>query len=242
MSNAPDDTPQPPARVTASPMDYLRLAAAMSLPRLVVLAVLGMAGWFVHAQGDKIAAGVVASLDRAATARTDRLHSTALDDAVLRNRSLAAILIGLRDSQQAARSSLWQFHNGTSTLAGIPFLKVSQTNVEVAPGIASLQDRHQGLPLAIIIDWIPRFLNRECVDQDDDNASASLQQLMKEGGIDRLLACPVFIPGLREPAGYLVLTYSRGWTVPDREAAFASLRASAVATGAVLSAFRESGR
>lgn len=220
-------------------LDGMRLAAIIPVTKLAALALLGSMTWFFYSQGPVLTQAFIEEVRRPAPT-PDAMHARALNDAVVRSRALSAVLSGLLQSSEASRASLWQFHNGSATLAGIPFLKTSQTNVAVAPGVASLQEQHQGIPLQLIIDWVPRLLGGECIDQSDDDASAPLRHLMRDGNIERLIVCPVFIQGLREPVGYLALSYAKGWPQPSAASpVIASLRASGVAVGAVLAAYRD---
>lgn len=238
--------PVSPAVVPTPPVTWMGLFTALiGLPTARALSLMAMATccYVTWQNSDRLGSAVVRYIDAAAVARqdrTERVHATALTDAVVRERQSRALLGQLMAANQSSRASLWTFHNGQESLQGVPFLKVSETAEVVAPGVSAEKDRHQGLALNTVIEWLPQMLKGECIAQDDDGASAPLRAAMRDAGAEQIYACPVFA-GRREPAGYVALSFTRGWPPPqDREKALASLRAAATAQGAVISAYQES--
>ena len=49
---------------------------------------------------------------------------------------------------------LWQFHNGTMSLGGVPFIKMSVTHEFVAVDYAPRADIYQGMPISVFIDAV----------------------------------------------------------------------------------------
>lgn len=240
MSEKPTDPAPAPSGGGHPVVDALRIIVALPLYKSAVLGLLALGAWLIHSNGDEIQRAVVAEIRRPASPAPDEVHARALTEAVTRSAEMNRILREAMVVSEAARGELWQYHNGVSSLVGIPFFKLSQTNVVAAPAVSPMSVGQSSLPLHVIDGWLPRFLAGQCVDQDDDAASPPLAQLMRDGSVERIIACPVHISGLREPVGHVAISYVRGWSPPDRDAAMSSLRAAAVRAGAVLAAYRES--
>jgi hypothetical protein len=64
------------------------------------------------------------------------------------------ILGALSDKLKCQWAVLWQFHNGTATIGGVPFLKTSVTNEVTDPEYAPRGDLYQQIPVSVFIDAI----------------------------------------------------------------------------------------
>jgi len=52
---------------------------------------------------------------------------------------------------------LWQFHNGTNTVAGLPFIKMSVTNEYAKYGVTPRSEKYQGIPIGVFADAVARI-------------------------------------------------------------------------------------
>ncbi|PHK92934.1 hypothetical protein CR162_21290 [Pseudoroseomonas rhizosphaerae] len=186
----------------------------MRLPtgKAVLLMLVGTVCAVVWSERVKMLDGVA---EWAKTVSERRQHETALSDELQRQNAVTPILKAILKERTASRVSVKQFHNGTSSLRGIPFLFASTTYEVVAPGVSSEQLRQQRVPVQTIIDWIPRFLAGECVVQKVEDAKPPLSDALQDYGIHTALACPIFLEGFREPAAFVTMDFTRGWDAGD---------------------------
>ncbi len=64
---------------------------------------------------------------------------------------LNALLIEARHDLDAGFATIWQFHNGATSMSGIPFLKISATHQQVRSGYAAWARVYQNLPVSLFI-------------------------------------------------------------------------------------------
>lgn len=203
-----------------------------ALKALFILAML-LAGLMIYSAREEIIAGIVASVERHANGG----HDTALRDAVAQHKVVGTVLDNTRESLKASRVLLFQFHNGQSSLKGLPFLYMSETAESISPGISDEHTRMQRLPLFLGIDWIPSFLRGDCVEQSSKNANSALQTAMAAVGSVSAVLCPVFLPGTSEPTGYVSASYTTGWSPAEYVLAQQKLRDAAKLIGTTLSGY-----
>ena len=180
---------------------------------------------------------IVAAISRSVERQHEREHATALRDALAQHRTFNVVLGGVRESLHASRALLFQFHNGQSSLKGLPFLFQSETAESVAPGVSNEHDTMQRVPLYVIVDWLPTLLRGECVSQTYAAANSSLQSAMRSVGSEAVYACPVVVPGSTEPAGYVSASYTNGATPPAFADARPRLQEAAGLIGTTLGAY-----
>ena len=214
---APAAVPTPAPSTPAAAPSFLGLATMLaSLPtvRAVLLVISFTCSYIAITRSDKVLAIAADALARAQEDRKSKLHATSLSDAVIRKRQVSAVLASAMSDLQASRSYLFEYHNGVESLRGVPFLFTSSTAEVVAPGVAPQIDSSQRRPIALTVEWLPKFLNGECVTQDADSANAALADAMAMRGTATAVVCPVFAGGAREPLGYVGVSYLRGWQSP----------------------------
>ena len=199
---------------------------------LFVLACLA-SGFVAYQKQDAIIASISKSVER----HTEREHATALRDALAQHQTYTVILRGVRESLHASRALFFQFHNGQNSLKGLPFLFQSETAESLAPGVSNEHDNMQRIPLYVIIDWLPKLLQGECVAQTYEAANSSLQTAMRAVGSTAVYACPVIVPGSAEPAGYVSASYTGGAAPPAFTDARARLQEAARLIGTTLGAY-----
>lgn len=112
-------------------------------------------------------------------------------------------LAHLMDTVSAARAYVFLFHNGKSSLNGISFIKMSNTNEVTQNGVSKEINNLQDVSIREIITWIPYFLKKECVYQViDEIENATLRTLLQDQGIKNLITCPLFDKDRSEPIGF----------------------------------------
>ena len=216
----------------------LDLLNRMPLLKTITLVLLFLGAGIGWTQREKLGQSIADVADRFAHERTDRVHATALTDAVLQHREIGAILSSTRDRLGASRVLTWGFHNGTESLRGLPFLFVSATAEVDAPGFSTIQDKGQRLPLATVIEWIPTFLAHQCIDRTSTDSGPTLRENLEEHGTIRVLACPIYPPGRSgEPFGFVSASYVKGWSPDDATAAVVRLQDTATLLGSVLGTY-----
>src|SRR5574340_656515 len=57
----------------------------------------------------------------------------------------------------AGWATVWQFHNGSMTMIGVPFLKVSATHTQASRGNRPHAEQFQGLSTSLLGDLSPLF-------------------------------------------------------------------------------------
>ncbi len=248
-------TLQAATEATKAATGLLGVLSGMPFLKAVGLLITMAVGGAVYSNGGRIADAMAKAVESFANARTERTHATALQDSLVRSRQTAAVLAGVRESLSSSRASSFEFHNGTNNLRGMPFLFLSQTGESVAPGVSSELSAHQRMPLAVVLEWLPKFLAGECVTVDagrlteptQDDAAPMLHDAMARVGADFAYACPVFVPEsaggrTREPAAFVSASYTKGWAHPSESQAHARLRDAASMMGVTLRAYLDSKR
>ena len=192
-------------------------------------------GWTQRVQMGQAVADIA---DRIAHERTERVHATALTDAVVQHTEIKALMEATRDAMGASRVMTWGFHNGTESLRGLPFLFVSATAEIDAVGFAPIQDSGQHLPLATVIEWVPDFLAHQCIDRTAEASGPTLRADLEDHGTARVMACPIYAAGQRgEPLGYITASWVKGWSPNDAAAAQRRLQDTATLLGGVLGSY-----
>ncbi len=215
-----------------------QLAAIPFLAEVKALFVLAciVTGFVAYEKRDDVISSISASVER----HTEKVHATALRDALGQHKTFSVILSGVRESLHASRALLFQFHNGQNSLKGLPFLFQSETAESIAPGVSDEHQNMQRVPLYVVIDWLPALLQGDCVSQTFEKANSSLQEAMKAVGSEAVYACPVIVPGSTEPAGYVSASYTTGWDPVPFEDAKKRLRDAASLIGTTLGGYLES--
>lgn len=246
MTDTPNNPPPAPApgvgtleRAIGLVDTFTRMPTVKAAVLAIVLTACAVAWQQQDKLVDHLARNVVQRLDD----RRERQHATALQDAVVRTRQVSAALDAIRGDLGAARATMHEYHNGSESLRGVPFLFSSATAEVVAPGVSRERERLQRVALETTIEWVPAFLRRECIAKRVADAGPTLAAVLGAGGAEVIVACPVYVGAAREPAAFLTLDYTRGYAAPgDPAQAEARLRDAARLIGAVLAAYLESQR
>lgn len=121
------------------------------------------------------------------------------------NEALEQILI----EANADRVTLYQYHNGSQNLAGIPFAKISSTNEVCNLGIHSLQEETQNIPSGMMVWWIKSVhdhpLKIPCIDciQEEDRG---VYEIYKARGCKSVYSFEITsVKGM--PVGYVTIEY-----------------------------------
>src|SRR4030042_2561562 len=90
-------------------------------------------------------------------------------------------------------ATIWQFHNGATTMIGIPFLKVSATHSEVKRGYVRHAAQFQGLSTSLLGD-LSAMLTEPFIrlSAQDTTAYGAIASSMKTSGIRSLYIKPLF--------------------------------------------------
>lgn len=147
-------------------------------------------------------------LTSAGLMQKEPVHARALSTSIEVTKSINAACESVRKETNASRCRIYEFHNGSESLAGVPFLKVSNTYEVTAPGVSSEMSRLQAIPISVIQRWLPDLVSGRCVRQPTESAEGALRQNMEAQGIRDSLTCPVFAPYRAEPVGYVSLNYT----------------------------------
>lgn len=103
------------------------------------------------------------------------------------------VLTEVINKLNAGWATVWQFHNGSITMMGVPFLKVSATHTEVARGCSRHAELFQGMSTSLLGDLSP-LLVKETIRLMSDATTpyAAITTSMKAMGIKTLYAKPLF--------------------------------------------------
>jgi hypothetical protein len=116
------------------------------------------------------------------------------------------------DSSGASRCLVYEFHNGESNIAGVPWLRFSNTHETTAASISREINQSQKIYAREIIPWISNFMQNQCVVQNVANAEPTMRTSMDIRGVILTYNCPIFFKFKKEPIGYVSVEYTRGWT------------------------------
>jgi hypothetical protein len=114
-------------------------------------------------------------------------------------------------SANASRCYVFEFHNGTRNIAGVPWIKMSNTYETVAPGVSAELKNLQSINVREITSWLPSFINNECIHQEISKADPVLYELLVSQGISELYVCPIFFNFRKEPIGFVGFDFNKGW-------------------------------
>lgn len=111
----------------------------------------------------------------------------------------------------ASRCYVFEFHNGTRNIAGVPWVKASNTYETVAPGVSAEIKNLQSVSIREVTSWLPSFINNECIHQVVAKADPVMYELLNAQGIDELYVCPIFFSFKKEPIGFVGFDFNKGW-------------------------------
>ena len=144
-------------------------------------------------------------------------HTIEAVDRLRRSPEISGILKDVLINLNATRSSLCEIHNGTNTLAGVPFMHLTMTAEEISDEVVPSADDYMSLNLSRI-PFIARHF-------DDPYWIGSTKEIAKE---DRFLASKltanndnymgfVLIHGRHYPLGILTVAFKDLEDIPEKE-------------------------
>ena len=118
------------------------------------------------------------------------------------------VLSDLVVDTNADRALLFEFSNGTSNLAGLPFLFISATSESISPGTASVSHLYQRINISLFAKFIVDlersgyyFTEDIC---SDKNELHSLYNFLKSTGVKSIMFYSIY--GVNDTLGFIVLT------------------------------------
>lgn len=229
------DTKLAAPEITAREIALIRAMVSMpnsALVKTLIVAICVFSGYIAFQARDSIVGLITASVERSIQAQ----HAGALHVQMKQQEVLGGLLTSVRSSLNAGRASVFQFHNGTNSLKGVPFMFMSETAESIADGVSNEIVRNQHLPYLLAADWMPRLTLNECVAQDSKKANSGLAPEMRRAGTTFAYLCPFFINNdAREPAGFVSVSYIGNAKPVSSQVAFARLRDAATVVGRTLS-------
>lgn len=118
------------------------------------------------------------------------------------------VLSDLVVDTNADRALLFEFSNGTSNLAGLPFLFISATSESISPGTASVSHLYQRINISLFAKFIVDlersgyyFTEDIC---SDKNELPSLYNFLKSTGVKSIMFYSIY--GVNDTLGFIVLT------------------------------------
>lgn len=117
---------------------------------------------------------------------------------------LNALLIDARHELDAGYATIWQFHNGATSLSGIPFLRISATHQQVRAGYSSWARLYQNIPVSLFIackSFSAIMKDRSCavVHKDQPAGDEPIIGILEAHDLNTMTLCPV-----RDSTGRLV--------------------------------------
>lgn len=138
-------------------------------------------------------------------------HPNILTNTYEVNKAITNECTVLQTEVGASRCFVFEFHNGTRNIAGIPFIKMSNTYETVAPGV-SIESKHlQNMSVREIVTWLPKLIEDKCITQNAEDADPVLHDLLSAQGIDKVYACPIYFNFRKEPMGFVGVNFNKGW-------------------------------
>jgi hypothetical protein len=220
-------------------LHLVELLAKLSIGKIIVLFFMMVAGIFVWETKDVIFDYAVRAIHVKLTEMANKSHDTAIADVIKKQKAITIFLNQLSDEIKPARMAMFEFHNGLSNIAGLPFIKMDETAEVVAPSISSVRMSNQNLPIDTILPWLPVFLKHDCVIANKQNSGPFMEEAMTRAGTDTIIACPIFIPNRVEPLGYVSAVWTTNWDKSNMISAVPKLQAAAKEIGIILQAFIE---
>ena len=83
--------------------------------------------------------------------------------------------------------TLWQFHNGVNSIAGVPFLKISATHERTAANVNPKAYLFKEMPVSLFLDNSSTLVDKEVMSISvcDCNANAAIRNLMSSSDIKK---------------------------------------------------------
>lgn len=83
--------------------------------------------------------------------------------------------------------TLWQFHNGISSIGGVPFLKISATHERTAPDINPLAHVYKDMPVSLFLDEKTSAFDKEVISVmvTDPAANSAIRNIMRSARIGK---------------------------------------------------------
>ena len=83
--------------------------------------------------------------------------------------------------------TLWQFHNGVNSLAGVPFLKISATHERTSPNVMAKAYLYKDLPVSLFADNNTYIAEKEVITLTncDGNVNSAIRNMMNTSNIKK---------------------------------------------------------
>lgn len=108
------------------------------------------------------------------------------------DQEVSKILVEIVNKLDVGWATVWQFHNGSMTLIGVPFLKVSATHSEVKKGYQQHATLFQGMSTSLLGD-LSILLSENIVRLGQTSANyPAIAASMKSLGVRSMYAKPLF--------------------------------------------------
>lgn len=131
-------------------------------------------------------------------------------------------------------ATLWQFHNGTSSVDGVPFVKMSITHEFTAGSVRPRFELYQGIPISVFVDAITAIRVEGYLEVDSSSQFKSLVNSYKRDGINHAILIPVKNTA-GKMVGILSVAYSKARRVSHTEERKQAMQNSAIGISIQLS-------
>jgi len=109
-------------------------------------------------------------IDKSMGVSTGDKKRLATADIMRRDIIINRLLEDLKDATKADRAYLYKYHNGGKSIDGLDYIRCSNTNEVVKPGIKPSINISQGLPVGIFCSWNRHFLNHTMLNYNEGDS------------------------------------------------------------------------
>lgn len=102
------------------------------------------------------------------------------------------VLAEIVNKMHVGWATVWQFHNGSITMMGIPFLRVSATHSQTMRGYARHAELFQGMSTSLLGDLSPLLTELIVRVTPESPSHAAIGSSMKAMGIRTMYGVPLF--------------------------------------------------
>lgn len=97
------------------------------------------------------------------------------------------LLCEMLEHFEAQWTTLWQFHNGISSIGGVPFLKISATHERTTPDVTSLAHLYKDMPVSLFLDEKTSTFDKEIMSVYlvDPATNSAIKNIMRSAGISK---------------------------------------------------------
>lgn len=147
------------------------------------------------------------------------------DELATHRNKVSAIITNLLDRAalkiHADRVYVFEFHNGSLSMGGLPFLKMTNTYEALAPGAKSELHKREGMPFQLFHTFVDAIYAEDwlCLDVDDREKKYQplVYSILEERNVKITIRCKI-TDLQRRVIGYLGIDYCNGTEVTREKA------------------------